>query len=248
MALSEKVVIMMSASHDIDPVRHQQQYVLNKNYALAVTAAGGIPVLAVDGDSRDELVRMSDGLVLTGGWPLHPDNLSSGYYTGKDQQTYTNEVRVPYDIGLYNAFREAGKPVMGICQGLLMMNIAQGGTNRYDLPGELGLEHGEGITHGVIAEEDSIVGSLFGQTFPVNSHHTHYIAELGADLRITARSPDGIIEAIEHTQLPIFAIQWHPERMRGEMPNPPKGPDMTKLFRYFIDSCRPVNKEREGGA
>lgn len=54
---------------------------------------------------------------------------------------------------------------------------------------------------------------------------------------MTARSLDGIIEAIEHKTLPVFSVQFHPERMRGDAPNPAFGPDGTELFKYFVDLC-----------
>ncbi len=235
--MNKKPVIMISAAHDIDPVRHCEQYVLNKTYSLAVIAGGGIPVLPVDPALADEYVKIADGLVLTGGWPIHPANISSGAVTKEEQAKYMKEVRDPYDLKLYWAFRDAGKPIMGICRGHQMINIGQGGDLIYDLPGVFGTEHREGISHMIKTEPGSIVARLYGEEFLINSHHSYYVNKLGEGIKITAWSPEGVPEALEHETLPIFGLQWHPERMRGEMANPPKGPDMTKLFQYFANLC-----------
>ncbi|MFC4596842.1 gamma-glutamyl-gamma-aminobutyrate hydrolase family protein [Cohnella hongkongensis] len=244
--MSKKPLILMSASHDINPRHGGQQYVLNKNYALAVAAGGGIPLLASGERDYDSYAELADGLVLTGGWLLHPDNYAFGHCKAGDQETFNDEVRNPYDQKLYQAFKKAGKPVLGICQGLLAINIGQGGANSFDLPGEIGTEHGAGIGHRIKAEQGSIVESLFGPSLTVNSHHTHYIRKLGDDLRVTAFSDDGVPEAIEHVDLPVFGTQWHPERMRGEMPNPPDGPDMTRLFSYFVEQCSECRNKEKG--
>ena len=103
-----------------------------------------------------------------------------------------------------------------------------------NFPRQLHLEHQNGISHLVKAEPDSIVGRT-------NSHHRDGITETGSDISITARSADGIPEAIEHRTLPCFGVQWHPERQRGDSMNPSCGPDMTPLFTYFVNLCRKGN-------
>ncbi len=235
--MNKKPVIMISAAHDMDPVLHCEQYVLNKTYSLAVIAGGGIPILPVSQGTAEQCAEFADGLVLTGGWGVHPDNFISGEYTKSDQAKYIKEVRDPYDLELYWAFRDAGKPILGICRGHQMINIGEGGDLIYDIPGVYGVEHAEGISHRVKAEPDSLLAQLFGENFMVNSHHRYYVNQLGDDLKITAYSEEGIPEALEHKTLPIFGLQWHPERQRGETPNAAKGPDMTKLFAHFIGLC-----------
>lgn len=236
--MARKPLIMMSASHDYDPVWHTEQYILNKNYPAAVVAGGGIPAMAVDSERAEDYAKLADGLVLTGGWMLNPASVSSGFCTAEDQAKYINEVRNPYDWALYRAFRDRGKPVLGICQGLLAINVAQGGELNYDLPGVFGVEHGNGIAHIVNVEPGSVIARLFGERVLVNSHHTHFVSRLGEDLKVIAWSPEGVPEALVHVALPILGVQWHPERMRGDLPNPPKGPDMTRLFSYFVGQCQ----------
>lgn len=227
----------MSASHDYDPIWHREQYILNRNYPAAIIAGGGVPVMAVDPAKAEDYAMLADGLVLTGGWMLNPEGIASGFCTAEDQAKYIKEVRDPYDWTLYRAFRDKGKPVLGICQGLLAINVAQGGELNYDLPGVFGVEHGNGIAHTVDLEPGSVLAGLFGKQLLVNSHHTYFVSRLGKDLKIIGWSPEGIPEALIHISLPILGVQWHPERMRGDFANPPKGPDMTKLFSYFVDLC-----------
>lgn len=242
--MSNKPVILISAAHDIDPVSHREQYALNKTYALAVVASGGIPTLPVSETSYEEYAQLADGLILTGGWPIHPDNISSGAYTPADQDRFFKEKRDPYDLNLYWAFRKAGKPVVGICRGHQMINIGQGGNLNYKISETFKSEHSEGISHEVRVEDGSLLAELYGEKFIVNSHHGYCTDKLGDDLKITAWSSEGIPEALEHETLPIYGFQWHPERMRGETPNPPKGPDMTKMFKYFVDLCLNIRSEK----
>ena len=98
-------------------------------------------------------------------------------------------------------------------------------------------EHSEGIQHEIETVPGSILDRLYGQKFLVNSFHRDCADGVGPNVKITARSTDGIIEAIEHEELPIFSVQFHPERMRGDTPNPAFGPDGTRLFEYFIGMC-----------
>jgi putative glutamine amidotransferase len=235
--MSKRPLILVSASHDLDPLNHEELYVLTKTYSLAVTAGGGLPVLAVSQTQAAEFAELADGLVLSGGWPIHPDNFKNPLVDKKVVEEKYNQIRQDYDIGLFHAFRDKGKPILGICLGHQMTNIAQGGDLLLDIPGTYKVEHSEGTSHPVRAEPDSVLAKLFGENFWVNSHHRHYANKLGNDLKITAWSPEGIPEALEHISLPILGVQWHPERQRGEIPNCAKGPDMTKLFEYFVNLC-----------
>lgn len=91
--------------------------------------------------------------------------------------------------------------------------------------------------HEIVAEPGSLICELFGEKFITNSRHNNRIDQLADGLKITARSHDGVIEAIEHESQPIYAVQWHPERMRGDLPDPFDGPDTTVLFQKFSEIC-----------
>lgn len=235
--MCDKPIILISPAHDIDAKRHSEELCLNEGYTLAVTMAGGIPLMSVDIQSVADYVELADGLILTGGWPLNIDNIETGTLTPQYMSRFIREEREPFELALYKAFRDAGKPIIGICYGHQCINIGQGGNLDYNLEKTYETEHRGGLSHIVIAEPGSLLYELYGKEFLVNSFHGYCIAELGAELRVTARSLDGVPEAIEHVRLPIYGFQWHPERMRGEMPNPPDGADMSIIFRKFMELC-----------
>lgn len=81
---------------------------------------------------------------------------------------------------------------------------------------------------------------LFGARFEVNSYHRNTLDRLGEGIVVTSRSDKGIIESFEHESLPLFGLQWHPERARDDqqVPNPYRGPDMTPVFEDFVRRCR----------
>jgi putative glutamine amidotransferase len=101
-----------------------------------------------------------------------------------------------------------------------------------------GREHHQGVTHSVEALPGSWIADLWGTSFFINSYHGFKIAKIGDGLRITAYSEEGIPEVIEHKELPIFGTQFHPERMRGDFPNPPEGPNSEPLFQMFLQACK----------
>ncbi|MCL2548993.1 MAG: gamma-glutamyl-gamma-aminobutyrate hydrolase family protein, partial [Symbiobacteriaceae bacterium] len=111
--MSRKPIIVIAAAHDIGVENHFEQYALSKTYALAVAAGGAIPVLAVAETIPEAYAAQCDGLVLTGGWPVHADVIASGYISREEQTAYTRHARDPYDISLFHAFRQLEKPVLG---------------------------------------------------------------------------------------------------------------------------------------
>lgn len=115
------------------------------------------------------------------------------------------------------------------------MNVLLGGTLWQDLPAQTGQDHPSGKAHPVRAAEDSFLRGLFGGRFQVNSYHHQAVRELAPSLVPLARSePEGLVEAFAHRELPVWAVQWHPERMTGEERYDPDGPDMDPLFRLFV--------------
>jgi putative glutamine amidotransferase len=204
-------------------------------YHAAFTACG----TEVTAQYLPEISTEYDGLVLCGG-----DDLDPKYYA------QTNTACGPIDPdrdaaewALLDAFVKAGKPVMGICRGHQILNVALGGTLIQDLkddcPTQLAHEamYAEGKnTHPVCAVSDSLLCQLFGKEFHTNSHHHQAVKTCGEGLRITVTTKDGLAEAIEHEQLPIFSVQWHPERMIGE--ENLELPNMMPLFEHFIALCK----------
>ena len=98
-----------------------------------------------------------------------------------------------------------------------------------DLPEETGQDH-EKENHTVVAEPDSFV-CAYGTGEQVVSRHHQGMKSLGRDLKICAKSPDGLPEAIEHTSLPVYAVQWHPERLTAD-------PSHRAIFETFVRQCQ----------
>lgn len=226
--------------------RGQQALMVNTAYMNAIMAAGGIPVMMGCTRLAAEYAEMADGLLITGGESVHParyhdtfNNLAGGDAAiAHNLKAGCNTTRDEMEFAAFEEFFKRQKPIMGICRGHQLVNAALGGHNMLNFPRYHAVEHSEGIQHEVTAEPGTILEKLYGPKFMVNSFHRDCADGVGPNVKIAAKSPDGIIEAIEHETLPIFSVQFHPERMRGDAPNPAFGPDGTKLFEYFVGLCK----------
>ena len=240
-----KPLILVTSTFGYNPVVNQSAFLLNQNYLQAVVAGGGMPVIAGSSVMADEYAQTADGLIITGGEGVHPARYGETYMhllendptLLKSMATGGNVPRDEMEFGLFEAFKRAQKPILGICRGHQLIAAACGGKLNPFFSRKGGVEHANGISHEVTALPDSLLGKLFGEKFYVNSFHFDCARELGDEMRATAYSPDGVIEAIEHKTLPIFGVQFHPERMRGDSRNPAAGPDSTVLFEYFVNLC-----------
>ena len=218
---------------------------VNAAYMNALAAAGGIPLLPGCTKLAAEYAELADGLLLTGGESVHParfgdtfNDLAGGDATvAHNLKAGCNTARDEMEFALLEEFVKRKKPVMGICRGHQLINAAFGGHNMLNFPRIHPYEHSEGIGHEIVAEAGSVLERLYGTRFFVNSFHRDCADRAGEDMRITARAGDGTIEALEHKTLPVFSVQFHPERMRGDTPNPACGPDGTKLFEFFVGLC-----------
>lgn len=113
-------------------------------------------------------------------------------------------------------FLHAGKPILGICRGMQLLNVYFGGTLIQDLPNAQNHKASEGdALHSAHITEDCILSYLYGYIFPVNSSHHQAVDRLGSDLKIIQYAADGVAEAIQHKNKPILGVQWHPERFKA---------------------------------
>lgn len=210
---------------------------LPQSYTEAIKAAGALPLIAADADPV-EYARVFDGLVLTGGADINPALYGQ---TAIPQTQGINHALDQLEIGLYHAFVQAGKPVLGICRGIQLVNVAAGGSLWQDLPSQQGLTGHAYVkpltSHLIRTEADSWLGRLFGSEFLTNSYHHQAVRQLAPGFIASAWSDDDVVEAIRHEQLPVLAVQWHPERMTGSL-RPASLPDMLPLFKYWVDLCR----------
>ena len=128
-----------------------------------------------------------------------------------------------------------GKPILGICRGSQLINVCMGGTLWQDLLEQKGWVHMNGqIRHDVYAEEGSILYNIFGKQFKTNSTHHQAVKDLAPGFHVTARSIEGIVEAYEHDTLPIYATQFHPERLTGILWDD-RTPDYKPWFEHFVN-------------
>lgn len=140
------------------------------------------------------------------------------------------------EIALAKEFFRAGKPILGICRGLQVLNAAFGGSLIQDLP-TAAVHCWEEATgdkaHLVKVPEDSFLHRLYGDRFFVNSAHHQGIGLLADGFQISAQAEDGVIEAVEWPLHRIYGVQWHPERLmlRHERPDTVNG---RELFQFFL--------------
>ena len=193
-------------------------------YFDAVEKAGGIAVLlppqAVSDAIADRLLDSLDGLILTGGKDIEPSRY------GQEAHPETDEPRPDRDAWEDTLLRRAIEreiPFLGICRGAQMLNVARGGTLHQHLPDVIGdrrYQAGEGVFNHVevSVEQDSRLAGLLSDTIDVPVYHHQAIDTLGDGLVVTARTPDGTIEAVELDSVPFgVAVQWHPEESREDI-------------------------------
>ncbi len=200
------------------------------NYINALTGTGAQAEAGADFDPAGY-----DGLLLPGGWDVNPSRY------GKEripQETIDDELDA-IQFAVLDRFLRAGKPVLGICRGHQLLNVAFGGTLIQHLPGaerHMRLPGDADNAHTVYIEPDSFTGRIYGAECRVNSSHHQGIEIPGEGFRAVMRTEDGVIEAIEHNTLPVWGVQWHPERMcfahRRE-----DTADGSGIFRFFLEQC-----------
>lgn len=231
-------LILMTGSFDVAEGRDLERVYYYKNYPEALERCGAtvLNVSRCDGGTARRLAALADGLYLTGGGDMEPR------YYGEERLLSCGEPekgRDELELALVRAFLEVQKPILGICRGLQVLNVVLGGTLWQDLPTQTGRGgHGEGV-HTVRTAEGSRLRSFFGAEFPVNSFHHQAVRQLAPGLVPTAwEEPGELVEAFAHESLPLWAVQWHPERMTGAERYTREGPDMGPLFQFFCDRCR----------
>ncbi|MGM9812629.1 MAG: gamma-glutamyl-gamma-aminobutyrate hydrolase family protein [Muribaculaceae bacterium] len=218
---------------------------LKVEYVSALANAGALPVIvpfSLDADVLAATLSRLDALVLSGGGDLAPETF------GGDFSPFAHKPNLPrdhYDIMLYRLALAQRLPVLGICRGLQVINVACGGDIYQDLPHEVNpamTRHSQQApkwqgVHGITFDADSRTARLMPQLkFMCNSFHHQAIKQLGDDLRITATSDDGVIEGIEHTSADVIAVQYHPERMA--MP----GSQQLLFLKNWVDHISSLHK------
>lgn len=202
-------------------------------YVAAVEQAGGNPEGGYCPEYREEY----DGLILCGGVDVDPVR----YGQEKNGTGTIDAARDAAEFQLIEAFLQAGKPIFGICRGCQILNIYFGGTLHQDIPTKAShrLLGAEVIPVHPVVTDDPLLTKLYGsEPFSVNSSHHQAVDQPGEGFRITAYCPeDGVAEGIVHERLPVFGVQWHPEKLSGKWRRE-DAVDGIGLFEYFVALCK----------
>lgn len=200
---------------------------LSRRYAEAVERVGGLPVLLpVLPDRAAEYAARVDAVLLSGGVDVHPRHFGQHPRRGLGE---VDEERDAFETTLYRAAREYGKPVLGICRGLQMINVLEGGTLYQHLPDvpAAWADHAQRGHAGTLGHEVTFTpGSLLAQMHAawgcgdralVNSSHHQAVDVVAPTLRATAHAPDGLVEGLEGDG--VVGVQWHPELLFAAHPH-----------------------------
>lgn len=215
------------------------------SYPTAIIAAGGTPLFfnfTRDDEMIEAYAAMVDGVLFSGG-----DDVDPASY-GEEQLWACGDVcplRDAFEIKLLKTLVEKypEKPILGICRGAQLMNVAMGGTLYQDLQSQVKgcIRHQQQqisayASHKATVSEGSKLQTIYGSTeVMVNSFHHQAVKDLGQGLTITAKASDGVVEAFEKPDHPYFvAVQWHPERLVEREFHP----EHKALFQTFVDACR----------
>ena len=212
-----------------------------EGYPRAVVEAGGLPLILPITHAEPTLVEAYleaiNGLIMTGGADIHPS------FYGQivlERCGEIDEERDRFEMELVHAARNRGLPLLGICRGLQVLNVALGGSLYQDLsyrketdpahqsPRELRRKS----VHRVALVEGSRLAEILGvRELDVTSTHHQIIRDLAPDLTVNAVAPDGVIEGIEGEGHFLLAVHWHPERMAA------RHPEQLALFRALVEAA-----------
>lgn len=213
---------------------------VNCDYVNSVVAGGGVPVIlpVIEGDEAIEAqMKNIDGLILSGGYDVNP--LLYGEEPAKSQEFIYPEID-EHDIRLIKSAYRMSKPILGICKGIQVLNVAFGGTLYQDLSHieECFIKHSQNSRrdmagHTVEILKHSKLNEILGDSIQTNSFHHQAVKDIAPNFIANAWSKDGVIEGIEmQGNAFVLGVQWHPEGMYK------KHPAMVKLFKAFIDASR----------
>jgi putative glutamine amidotransferase len=214
-----------------------ERFFASRDYISAILKAGGAPViLPWTGDPaviRRQLQAMH-GLLLVGGYDVDP------LLYGEEPVPKLGPVfpeRDEYEIMAVTLACLLGKPILGVCRGIQVINVAFGGTLWQDLSqrGKPQLQHYQDcqkyvLGHGVEIVPETILAGILGTgEIRTNSYHHQAVKDVAPGLSVAARTQDGIIEALEKRDSGILAVQWHPEMMTDRFPA------MLRIFSWLVE-------------
>ncbi len=214
---------------------------LPRVYLDGVIAAGGVPVLLspqpVDPDVVDAVLARIDGLIVTGGADVDPAHYGAAPHPATDPP---QAARDAWEFALLQRAVEIDLPFLGICRGMQVLNVLRGGTLHQHLPDVVGdtryqLGGGRFARVPIRVDAGSRLARLVGEHIDAAVYHHQAVDRPGEGVVVTARSADGVVEAVElEGAAHGLAVQWHPE----------EDPDDRRLFRSVVDAAR---RHRDAG-
>lgn len=211
-------------------------YMLSQDYCQAIIKAGGIPVFLppVGDEMIADMVAGLDGVLFSGGVDIQPENY------GEQPHPLLGDLdleRDRFELALFkHVWHATDMPVLGVCRGFQLLNVALGGTLWQDLPSQRPShvhhsqrDHRYKAVHPVKFDPETTLGGLLPKVMAVNSLHHQGIKDLAPGLRPAAWSPDGLVEALEsETHGCRMAVQWHPENLA------PIYPEFYQVFEALV--------------
>lgn len=221
----------------------QGHYHVNSTNVEAVRRSGGLPVLLPPGEPTEaaEILEVVDGLILTGGGDLNPATYNGSMHPAISD---VDDKRDAFELTLARLALSSDIPILGNCRGILVMNVATGGSLVAHIPDEFGEvvahtgESSQSAKHQVQIEPQSRLASIMQATeATVVSMHHQAVRTVPSQWRVAACAKDGVIEALEHEYHPwAIALQWHPEMAIDD-------PLQQRIFRSLVEAAR---AKREG--
>lgn len=207
-------------------------------YIEAITKSGGVPVILPGArpEFAEEWLQTLHGLVFIGGGDINPDVYGGAATT----HLYgVSDIRDAAEIHLMKKVLQTSMPVLAICRGMQVLNVALGGTLHTHLPDVYGTkvlhrsEDGQAVHHDVHTVADSRLNQLIGDVTDIVSYHHQCVDKLGNGLRAVSHAADGVIEAIElEGKDNLIAVQWHPEMNFAESTS------QQSLFQHFVEDAK----------
>ena len=224
----------------VDPLpqsdRRQTEMALGMKYLDAIERAGGLPVVIppLELDASEPLLDRLDALCLSGGPDMDPGSYGGRYHPKLGP---TEPALDRFELTLAREADKRGVPILAICRGQQLLNVARGGTLYQDLPDQRASDTAHRLpgknrhgAHEVDVEEGSLLGRALGgiTTAHVNSYHHQAVQELGKGVKPVAWAPDGVVEGIELPDREFaVGVQWHAEAIVEQ-------PEQLALFREFV--------------
>lgn len=233
--MQQRALIGLVCQHNQE---NPERYFIARAYIQAILNAGGTPIVIPHQpkEQLSEIIRLIDGLVLTGGVDVDPNRYGENPIEGCGE---INPDRDELDLLACELALTRDLPILGICRGAQVLNVALGGTLVQDIPSQIKnpIKHWQKApnwyaTHAVVVQPTSLLEKILRTTeIRVNSYHHQSIGRVGKGLEVVATAPDGVVEAVESSEHRfVLGLQWHPELMEEHYHS------AQKIFQHFVQA------------